>query len=383
MNRETRRAARIAAAIVCGGAAIGWAAPSRAGDEAPAASPAPVAPAARGYVRLEVTGGADEASSLADTLRELAARLGLGLQTGTGGAAAGVGEGERARVRVTETADRADIEMAEVRDGRLGPSMARTLPKNESSAIETEQIAHVVYSALESMVATDSEEAGEAAPEHAPAPLSPPSPVVDRSRSSSVQIPVSLSAIAFASGRGVASGTGPVFGAGGTVALAAWHDVGRPALWVSGTYNTPFDEHTPNVAVDTTVTSVRGGASVAAFVTRRLGVDVGLGAGADVFHTTQTTSDRSVELSPTANLVDPIVTARALVGLRLASWAHLVVGVDVDYDFGLHHYVTAATLGAAGATSAQPVAVYEPWPVRPSLLVGLCVPIVDGRGCTE
>ena len=69
---------------------------------------------------LEVTGAADEATSLADTLRELAARLGLGLQTATGAPGAVVGNGERARVRVTESAERADIEIAEVREARSG-----------------------------------------------------------------------------------------------------------------------------------------------------------------------------------------------------------------------------------------------------------------------
>jgi hypothetical protein len=78
-----------------------------------------------------------------------------------------------------------------------------------------------------------------------------------------------------------------------------------------------------------------------------------------------------------------MVTARVLASLKLFSWMHIVVGVDLDYDLGRHRYVTAATLGGAGATSGAAVAVLDPWPLRPSLLIGLCFPLIEGRGITE
>ena len=189
--------------------------------------------------------------------------------------------------------------------------MTRTLPKNESSAIETEQIAHVVYAALESMFATDSEEAG-AATTHAPAPAPAPAPAnADQGPRTATPIPFSASAAVLTSAQGVASGVGAVFGVGATLSVAAWRGVGRPGLWLSGTYHDPFDEHTSDVTLDTTITSLRAGASTAIVSARRFGVEVGLGAGADVLHTSQTSTDPSVVLSPGHDDVDPVVTARA------------------------------------------------------------------------
>jgi hypothetical protein len=83
-----------------------------------------------------------------------------------------------------------------------------------------------------------------------------------------------------------------------------------------------------------------------------------------------------VSLGPTMDLADPVFTARVSAGVRVAAGARLVVGVDADYDAQIHRYVTVVSSGAHAS-------VFEPWPVRPSVLVGLCVPLAGGLGCAE
>jgi len=395
--RETRRAARIAAAIAAVGAALVWSAPTRAGTGTPAPTPA-----GRGYVQLEVTAGAEEATALADTLRELIARLGLELRVSAGTPAAAVGESERALVRVTETGDRADIAISEIRDGRVAATAARTLPKNDSTAIETEQIAHVVYAALESMLATDQDEGQAAAATPAPAPTvapPPPAPNAPAPASKPQPAPVpepasqpspdrvpspapspgslpSVAAMLFATGSGVATSSGAVLGGGGEARLALGRGFAHPSFWIQGSTAATFAEQTADVTVETNVTSLRGGADFALVSTGLIGVEAGAGAGTDVFHTVPTHAASGVALEPTQDLVDPIVTGRVLASLRLPGGVRAIAGVSVDFDLAAHHYVTALASGSHEA-------VYQPWVARPTVVLGACVPLLGGAGCVK
>jgi hypothetical protein len=397
--REARRAARIAAAIAALSAAVVRAPLARAGTDAPAS-----APVGKGYVQLDVTARAEDASALADTLRELIARLGLDLHDGPGAPAAAVGQGERARVTVTETTDRADIAISEVRDGRLGAAATRTLPKNESNAIETEQIAHVAYAALESMFATDQQEApasasgsaAASAPAPAPAPAVAPAPTPAPPRAPQPpaepaptpaslpdQVPSpapasgsrpSVAAMVFAAGSGVATSSGAVLGGGGEARLSLGRGFAHPSFWVQGATAATFAEQTADVTVETNVTSLRGGADLALVSTGLVGVHAGAGAGADVFHTVPAHGSPGVALEPTVDLVDPIVTARVLGGIRLPGGVRAIAGVDLDVDLAAHRYVTVLASGAHAG-------VYTPWAARPTVLLGVCVPLLGREGC--
>jgi hypothetical protein len=348
-------------------------------------------------VQLDVTAGAEDAASLADTLRELAARLGLELHVGPSAAAAtGVGQGERARVTVTETSDRADIAIAQVLDGHLAAPVTRTLPKNESSAIETEQIAHVVYAALESMFATDKEGAQGAASPPAPPPVPTPAPAVasspafapkpapepaqtlpappDQPASSAPGGRPGLAAMLFATGSGVATSSGAVPGVGAEARLSLGRGFGHPYFWGQGSTAAAFAEQTADVTVETNVTSLRGGADFALVSAGRIGVAAGAGAGADVFHTVPVHASPRVALEPTMDLADPIVTARILAGIRLPGGARAIAGATLDLDLAAHHYVTALASGAHDG-------VYQPWAARPTVLLGVCIPLLAGGGC--
>ncbi len=345
----------------------------------------PEAPDSRGYVELTVRGADDQVASLGATLRELLARLGLGLHVAgadTGSPSSGAAQTTglpRARVSVDETAaDHVDIVVTALVRGQPAPTVTRTLSRADSAAILTEQVAHVIHATLESLLAT--EDAPPVPSPAANAAASTPAahePGADRSSTPgpSAEGPT-LSASAFASLRGVASGTGPVLGGGASLGLRVWRGVFRPTFWLSGSYNAPFGEQTTDVAVETTVTSLRGGASVGLVALRGFGLDVGLGAGADLFHTVPGNPSPDVTLGPTMDLVDPVIASRAEVSLGVAAGARLVLGVDVDYDFASHRYVTALASGG-------PSSVFVPWPVRPSARFGLCVPLVGGLGCGE
>jgi hypothetical protein len=338
----------------------------------------------QGYVNLVVAADAESAAALEGTLRELVARLGLTLRvTRTDSAPAWVmaaaprDPGERARVSVDETpGDHVLVVVSVIRAGEPpSPPVERSIPRAESSAILTEQVAHVVHATLESLLVGDG-----------PAPQPPPArqPPTASNEAPADHVPAtppgrrdgfSLDAAVFATGRGVSSGSGAVPGVGAALHATAWRGFGRPSLWLSGSYNAPFDESSKDlVVVQTTVSSFRAVPSLQVVIRRWLDVDAGVGAGVDVFHTDPSDPGPNVTLRPTKNLVDPILTAQIIARFRIAASARVFVGVDLDYDAGAHRYVTADASGT-------PTQVFQPWPLRPSAMVGLCVPLLGTLGC--
>ncbi|HUE39755.1 MAG TPA: hypothetical protein VMR29_09640, partial [Candidatus Binatia bacterium] len=146
--------------------------------EATAGGPAPHEATAGGPAQLAFTEGAGrsgsvlvvvaandaEALALFGALRELLERLHLRLRPVRSEASGerkgaligpGMAAGEdRACVAVdARSADRVSIEAYGVRDGGLAPPVERTVLRTDSSAIVVEQVAHVVYATLESMLA--------------------------------------------------------------------------------------------------------------------------------------------------------------------------------------------------------------------------------------
>lgn len=349
---------------------------------------ADVAPAAagdvsgHGYVELTVAADDDSKAALVGTLRELVARLGLELRVSpmdsTPGGFMGApprDPGERARVSVDETpGDRVTVVLAVVRRGEISVPVERVMPRGESSAILTEQVAHVIHATLESLLATDAPLPA-ASPPKAASPIVPVEHPVDKV----VAAPVShrqgfsLDATAFATGRGVSSETGAVLGGGAALDMTAWRGIGRPSLWISGSYNAPFDQQNADVTLQTTVSSFRGVPSILVLASRILDVNVGVGAGVDVFHCVPSNPGPNVTVRSTSDLVDPVLTGQIVTRIRVATSARIVVGIEVDYDAAAHRYVTA--------DSGVHTGVFQPWLVRPSAMVGLCVPLMGALGC--
>jgi hypothetical protein len=388
-----RRAAVTAAFLAASGWASGFAASRCA--RADVASPPDATHHA--YVELTVAASGEQTALLAATLRELVARLGLDLRVARTESnpaialrAPSASNDERARVSIDETAaDRVTIAVSAVHNGDVSTPVERTVARDASSAIVTEQVAHIVHSTLESLLAAEPLEPAPAPVNPTPAPppraIEPPPPptpaIVEVPERPAPRGPswwgnVHAAAAAYGTGRGIAPGAEAVLGAGGALGVTGWRGFGRPTLWLSGAYNAPFDEPNPDVTVRTTMTSVRGSVMLEMLAARLLGLDAGLGAGADIFHAVPGTASTGTSLAGTSDLVDPMVTARVIAGVRLVAGTRLVVGVDVDCDVATHRYVIQRATGDHSA-------VFQPWPVRPSALVGLCVPLAGALGCGE
>jgi hypothetical protein len=368
-----RRAPALALAGVFAACAVVTSTDARAG-EVPDAS---VQPAHTRYVSVRVAARGEESAALLATLRELVSRLGLALRETIGDAPASaflagpqVDADERARVSVDETAtDHVAVSVEAIESGKAASPVERTVPRGASNEILTEQVAHVIHSTLESLLAGD-------APPAAPRPTAPAAASEKPAEPPPRRESFGLDATAFAAGRGVASNTGPSLGGGASVGVTAGTGPWKPSVSLGGAYYAPFGASATDVSLQTTISSFRAVASVRIPRTKFVGVDAGLGAGADVFHTVPGNPGSSVvTLGGTQDLVDPVVTARLVAGIRLSAGARVTVGMDVDFDAGGHRYVTE--------TDATRVisAILQPWPVRPSAMVGLCVPLIGSIGC--
>jgi hypothetical protein len=335
-------------------------------------------PARPQYASVRVSGPGEESAALLATLRELLSRLGLSLRETAADTATPAfmtappaDASERARVSVDETAtDRVVVSIEIFESGHAPVPVERDVPRGASTAILTEQVGHVIHSTLESLLAGDVPPPPPRPP--APAPAAGSADQVAGQRRESF----GLDATAFASGRGVASSTGPSLGGGASVGVTAGSGLWKPSVSLGGAYYAPFGVSANDVSLQTTISSFRAVGSVRVPHTKVVGVDAGLGAGVDLFHTVPGNPGPSVvSLGSTQDLVDPVVTARIVVGIRLSAGARITAGVDVDFDAASHRYVTEAV-----ATDVH-ASVLQPWPIRPSATLGLCIPLIGSIGC--
>jgi hypothetical protein len=359
------------------------------------AGEAPSAPDGRGFVEVAVAANDDDTAALVEALRELVGRLGLGLHAMRADAppwangASSTDRDERARVFIDNRfADRIEITASAVKDGVPSAPVRRAVARAESTSIVVEQVAHAVHATLESLLSGGADAAtlpeANAPPTVVPVAIAPaPVPGADASQPRPIhrRSGFGLDAAAFASGRGMASNVGPVIGAGGAVNLTAWPGPWRPRLWIGGSYNAAFGtaDTADGVTLGTAVTSIRAVPSIEVLEHSVLQVDIGAGGGVDVFHAVPgslgpSAAGQSVTLE-SRTVSDPVLSGQLVARIRLVSSARLLVGFDVDYDLDRRPYTVQHSLGS-------PTAVLEPWPVRPSAMIGLCVPLVGNVACS-
>jgi hypothetical protein len=241
-----------------------------------------------------------------------------------------------------------------------------------------EEVAHVVYATLESLLVALPESppaTGAAAgpPEPAAAPAGAPREA--SAGRSSEPVGFGLDAVAFGVGFGVASTSGALLGGGGGLELLLARAPLRPALWLTGASSTSFDTKGREVTLETSLSSFRAMPAIRVLAIGPLRWDLAAGAGVDLFHTIPRDASRpSVNLNPTQTLADPVLDAQILTRVRIAPGVRLLLGFDVAYDFGLHRYSDVDRMLAERT-------VLEPWAVRPSALVGLCIPIAGSAAC--
>jgi hypothetical protein len=105
-------------------------------------------------------------------------------------------------------------------------------------------------------------------------------------------------------------------------------------------------------------------------------LDLGAGVGLDLFHTVPRDAGHSVVLESTKTLGDPVVEGLLVSRIRVARGARLLVGLAVDYDFGEHRYTAIDRYGNSSE-------VLQPWAVRPSGMLGLCIPLAGASSCAS
>jgi hypothetical protein len=130
------------------------------------------------------------------------------------------------------------------------------------------------------------------------------------------------------------------------------------------------------VTLQTTVESLRAIPSLELVLARAVQIGFGAGVGMDIFQTIPRDPGPSVDLGPSKTLVDPLLVGQLVARVHLLSRLSLIAGAEVDFDFGSHRYTTVDAGG--GAT-----AVLDPWLVRPSAMVGLCVPLEGAASCAR
>ncbi len=356
----------------------------------------PSAPDSRGFVEVAVAANDDDTAALVEELRELVGRLGLGLHAmradsppwANGGSL--TDRDERARVFIDNRyADRIEITASAVKDGIASTPVQRSVPRAEFDLDRRRASGARGPRDSQSLLSGGADAAtlpeANAPPAVVPVAIVPaPAPGADTSqpRPTHRRSGFGLDAAAFASGRGMASNVGPVIGAGGAVTLTAWPGPWRPRLWIAGSYNAAFGtaDSADGVTLGTAVTSIRAVPSIEVLEHSVLQVDIGAGAGVDVFHAVPgslgpSVAGQSVTLESTRTRGDPVLSGQLVARIRLVSSARLLVGFDVDYDLDRRPYTVQYSSGS-------PTAVLQPWLVRPSAMIGLCVPLVGNVACS-
>jgi hypothetical protein len=166
-----------------------------------------------------------------------------------------------------------------------------------------------------------------------------------------------------------------VFGGGASLDVALGHVLLRPSVWLAATIHESFDAQGSDLALETSVSSLRAVPSVELLRAPALDLGLGAGAGVDLFHTIPRDARRpSVQLSGPTTRVDPILEVQVLSRIRVAENARLLVGLQLDYDFHAHRYTSLDRSG-------NPNPVLQAWDIRPSAIVGLCVPLGGATAC--
>lgn len=351
-----------------------------------------------------VIAGTDaEASAILAAVRAPLADLGLRVRASRAADLPGPADGPldlgaRARVWIdARPVDRVDVVVA-VPSGDRPRSVARSVARGDSRSIVAEEVAYVVRATLESLLAEPAPAAAlpppsalapPVAPSQLPSPSpspvtpiappdvepSPQAPLPDRPTGSAAhpnrRSAFGLDAAAFGTARAI--GAAPAIGAGGALEAAPWGRVWRPALWLGGAYNAPFETRSPLVTLQTSLVSLRALADLELLRAGSLRVNAGAGGGIDVFHAVPLPAGSPfVTLGPTTTRVDPILAGRVLAAVHVEGGPSFLFAVDLDYDAQSHRYQ------ASQAAGGPPTAVLDPWRVRPGGEVGLSIPLFGG-----
>jgi hypothetical protein len=335
-------------------------------------------------VLVSVSARPEERSVLIEALREPIDSLGLTLRVAHaddappswGPSALGI----RARVWIdSRPVDHVDIFVWTPPGSSAAPAH-RSIARSGSSAVIAEEVAYVVRATLESLL---SEPEPVAPPPPvifvAPVPVvdvspSPPPPAAPMEKTSD-RFGFDLSA--FAAAEGVASSTAAFGGGLGLDFAFLGARPLRPTLWFGTSINAPVESVTPEASLDTTLYSVRAVPGIELLQFGHFRIAAGAGVGFDLMRTVpgQGSMPSRVTLSSATTQVDPVLEAQLMFHAPIARNVGIVLGLNLDCDVGPHQYIETDEAGMMST-------VFAPWALRPSAILGLCLPLAGESPCS-
>ena len=156
----------------------------------------------------------------------------------------------------------------------------------------------------------------------------------------------------------------PIFSPSGGLRLAVTLAGGRwrPTAWVLGEYQAPFEISGLLFDLNIQVVPLRAGLGATALGGSTWRLDVGLGAGADIFSTNPRSGQLASDRLVSSVQASPILTGVVALHVAVARSADVWLAFTLDGDLAPRRWV--ATAGTARQT------VFTPWPARPSLQLG-------------
>lgn len=345
------------------GAALALAALHGSGDAHADAAAAP-----RGAVEVVVVGNAEDVDALRGSLGELLARLGLTMRFASADALppapSGDAPGVVARVQIDARGDAAKVALFDARPGRA--PIRRVVTLEGSRAVLLEDVAHVVQSEIESIVATPAER-----------PVAPPPPPLPTVRHEEDAAPVaratpwSIDLATFASGTSFARESGAVFGAGVAARGALGREALKPALWLGGQYHFPFGNF-GLIELRVSAWSLRATPTLQLFATPRVLVEAGAGGGVDVLRMTPGAALRLAQKDGDRTDVSAMLTTVVAAHYRFSTGSSAFVAATLDFDLAPRDYQVSEDGVRRSLVHA--------YAVRPGLTLGFTFDVVgSGR----
>lgn len=382
--RIRRRGARCVSAALVSLATCGM---------ARAATPEETHLAVQRTVRVTVRGSAEEAEQLRAALGELFGRISVDLELSLAPSpldpSAIAGESNTPEPAESDAVvAEIDLRAPDAAVVRLtGPGAAsgdvRSVPQRASRALLLEETALVVYAGSESLLdaappvaASPPDEAKAIEPAPPPvlaAPAAPRRPADQAITPAShdhagapwlVEGTMLVGARAYTSDDATVTGFG--LGLRGRVGRGRW----MPSVWVFGEFHVPFRETTQGVELSTSVWSVRLEPSVELVRTGAFRLELGAGAGADIFVLSPVTRTPGAELGTVRHDASAVLASLLAASLKTGRASRVVLAAMLDYDLAPRRYLVRQ--------GAETYVLLEPWRFRPALCLGFAFEAAAG-----
>lgn len=358
--RRSRFAELSASALLATSLAIGTVDSARAAADERATVATPVVEVVReGSATLEHE----------EALARAAGRVGAAVELVRNTSAPRLDENRFARVTLRADATSIEVELLFA----SGTRAVRRVGRSASAAVEAEELALVVESALESELEATKERRPPAPPPIPPPPAPTAPPVARTAEPKNPQVPkpapspssptsLTLFAGTFAGVGAYGDRAGPVIRLGGELGVAATSRF-RPALAIRASYTLPFDAGDPRALADVSVINLRALPTVQVVELSRASFGLGLGLGADIVSVSARSSVPNAVTQPVSARADAVVSPTVMFRIGLAR--NVALSASVALDVGLSSRVWVAE------ENGNRFAVFAPFRVRPMGLVGL------------